>query len=98
MISFQDWVDIAAIGASLATIGIFIYGIWGFWPNFIKQKRLENAVTNAQQETTFPIKNGQGWGDRKAIKNTQMEQAGFLKDDTFYIEAEIAVKKVMWAV
>lgn len=55
-------------------------------------------IWHPEFKTTFPIKNGQGWGDRKAIKNTQMEQAGFLKDDTFYIEAEIAVKKVMWTV
>lgn len=64
---------------------------------FVNHKDNNDSIKK-EFKTTFPIKNGQGWGDRKAIKNTQMEQAGFLKDDTFYIEAEIAVKKVMWAV
>jgi len=49
--------------------------------------------------TTFPIKGGQGWGDRKAIKSSKItEEAGFLQKDTLYLEAEIIVKKVLWVV
>eukprot|EP01112_Ceratiomyxa_fruticulosa_P022670 TRINITY_DN838_c0_g1_i4.p1 TRINITY_DN838_c0_g1~~TRINITY_DN838_c0_g1_i4.p1 ORF type:complete len:552 (+),score=88.26 TRINITY_DN838_c0_g1_i4:182-1837(+) len=49
-------------------------------------------------KTTFPIKGGQGWGDRKALKNSVLEQNGFLKDDVLHIEAEISVKRIAWSV
>lgn len=48
-------------------------------------------------KTTFPIKGGQGWGDRKAVLASKITaEDGFLKQDTLYVEAEISVKKVMW--
>jgi hypothetical protein len=49
-------------------------------------------------KSVFPIKNGQGWGDRKALPNQMLEQNGFIKDDTLLIEAEISVKKLTWSV
>jgi len=49
-------------------------------------------------KTTFPIKGGQGWGDRKALRNNILEQGGFLKEDTLTVEAEVTVKKIGWSV
>jgi hypothetical protein len=57
-----------------------------------------NETIKKEFKTTFPIKGGQGWGDRKAIKSTLLETNGFLKDDTLNVEAEIAVKRVTWSV
>ena len=48
-------------------------------------------------KTTFPIKGGQGWGDRRAIKSNRItEEAGFLKADTLHLEASMSIKKVFW--
>eukprot|EP01087_Luapelamoeba_hula_P021686 TRINITY_DN7628_c0_g1_i1.p1 TRINITY_DN7628_c0_g1~~TRINITY_DN7628_c0_g1_i1.p1 ORF type:complete len:423 (-),score=59.84 TRINITY_DN7628_c0_g1_i1:54-1322(-) len=50
-------------------------------------------------KTTFPIKGGQGWGDRKAVLASKITaDNGFLKQDTLYVEADIAVKKLTWNV
>jgi hypothetical protein len=43
--------------------------------------------------TTFPVKGGQGWGDRKAIKVSKIEDEGFLKQDSLSVSAIILVKK-----
>lgn len=48
-------------------------------------------------KTTFPIKGGQGWGDRKAIKASRInEESGFLKLDTLHVEAYIQQRRVSW--
>jgi hypothetical protein len=48
-------------------------------------------------KTTFPIKGGQGWGDRKAIKASRIsEESGFLKQDALHVEAYIQQRRVSW--
>jgi hypothetical protein len=56
-------------------------------------------LTNCSEfKTNFPIKGGQGWGDRKAIRASSItEEAGFLKQDALYVEAQISLKKVHWS-
>ncbi|EGG16392.1 RGS-containing protein kinase RCK1 [Cavenderia fasciculata] len=48
--------------------------------------------------TTFPIKGGRGWGDRKAVKSALLDSSGFIKDDTLLVKAEINVKKTCWSI
>jgi hypothetical protein len=66
----------------------------------LKEKvwRPSDLTCNATEfKTTFPIKGGQGWGDRKAVLASKISaENGFLKQDTLYVEAEIAVKKITW--
>jgi len=56
-----------------------------------------NESVKKEFKTTFPIKGGQGWGDRKAIKTAKVsEDTGFLKQDSLSLEASISIKKVHW--
>jgi len=56
-----------------------------------------NESIRKEFKTTFPIKGGQGWGDRKAVKSNRInEESGFLKQDSLFIEAQIVLKKVLW--
>lgn len=56
-----------------------------------------NDSVRKEFKTTFPIKGGQGWGDRKAIKACRItEEDGFLKLNTLHMEAQIILKKVCW--
>ncbi|EFA80504.1 RGS-containing protein kinase [Heterostelium album PN500] len=48
--------------------------------------------------TTFPIKGGQGWGDRKAIRASVLESNGFIKDDTLLVMTSILIKKTCWSI
>jgi len=58
-----------------------------------------NETVKKEFKTTFPIKGGQGWGDRKAVLSSKITaDNGFLKQDTLYVEAEISVKKITWTV
>ncbi|KAL6044324.1 RGS-containing protein kinase RCK1 [Balamuthia mandrillaris] len=58
-----------------------------------------NDNVKKEFKTTFPIKGGQGWGDRKAVLASKITaDNGFLKQDTLYVEAEISIKKLIWAV
>eukprot|EP01116_Phalansterium_solitarium_P003360 TRINITY_DN14178_c0_g1_i1.p1 TRINITY_DN14178_c0_g1~~TRINITY_DN14178_c0_g1_i1.p1 ORF type:complete len:464 (-),score=143.66 TRINITY_DN14178_c0_g1_i1:534-1814(-) len=67
-----------------------------FMLKFINHKNPADSVKK-EFKTTFPIKGGQGWGDRKAIKTSKItEEAGFLKKDTLYVEAQISLKKLVW--
>ena len=43
--------------------------------------------------TVFPVKGGQGWGDRKTVKSIKIEEDGFLKQDTLTVSAVMTVKK-----
>jgi len=67
-----------------------------FMIKFINHKDPQEAVKK-EFKTTFPIKGGQGWGDRKAIKASRIaEDSGFLKQDALYLEAFIQQKRVHW--
>jgi len=46
---------------------------------------------------TFPVANGQGWGDRKAIKHESiLSNSGFLEQDTLSIVCSIRVNSIEW--
>lgn len=50
-------------------------------------------------KTTFPIKGGQGWGDRRAVQATKIDsENGFLKGDVLVVECELTAKKIFYAV
>lgn len=67
-----------------------------YFLTFINHKDPDETVKK-EFKTTFPIKGGQGWGDRKAVLASKISaENGFLKQDTLYVEAEIAVKKITW--
>lgn len=67
-----------------------------FMLTFINHKDA-NETIRKEFKTTFPIKGGQGWGDRKAIKATKIsEESGFLKQDTLFVEATVSQRKVQW--
>jgi len=68
-----------------------------YYLKFVNHKDPAESVKK-EFKTSFPIKGGQGWGDRKALKNHLLDQSGFLKDDTLLVEAEICVKKTSWSV
>lgn len=63
---------------------------------FVNHKNPKKSITK-DFKTTFPIKGGEGWGDRKAIRTNKLtDESGFLKDGALSIEAEINVSKVTW--
>jgi len=65
---------------------------------FINHKEQSESIRK-EFKTTFPIKGGQGWGDRKAFKAAKInEDAGFLKSDTLHLEASIVLKKILWSI
>eukprot|EP01132_Coremiostelium_polycephalum_P010786 gene10786-13207_t len=66
-----------------------------YYLKFCNQRDVNNSVKK-NFCSTFPIKGGQGWGDRKAIRTSLLEANGFVKDDTLLIKAEIVVKRVFW--
>jgi len=68
-----------------------------YYIKFVNHKDPMESIKK-EFKSVFPIKAGQGWGDRKAICNHMLEQNGFIKDDTMIIEAEISVRKLTWAV
>jgi len=68
-----------------------------FYLKFINHKDPNDSVKK-EFKTTFPIKGGQGWGDRKAIKGIKLtEETGFLKQDTLHVDAQIMLKRVTYA-
>jgi len=68
-----------------------------YYIKFVNHKDPADSIKK-EFKSVFPIKNGQGWGDRKALPNQMLEQNGFIKDDTLVIEAEVSVKKVTFSV
>jgi len=68
-----------------------------FFLKFVNHKDPNEAVRK-EFKTTFPIKGGQGWGDRKAIKSSRItEETGFLKQDCLFVEAQIVLKRAVWS-
>ncbi|KAF2075122.1 hypothetical protein CYY_003557 [Polysphondylium violaceum] len=63
-----------------------------------QNQRDRNQSIQKEFDVLFPIKGGQGWGDRKAIKYTSLEKDGFIKDDTLIIRSDILVKKNLWSI
>jgi len=68
-----------------------------YYIKFVNHKDPAESIKK-EFKSVFPIKAGQGWGDRRALSTLQLEQNGFIKDDTVVIEAEISVKKHTWTV
>jgi len=63
-----------------------------------QNQRDRNQSIQKEFDVLFPIKGGQGWGDRKAIKYSSLEKDGFIKDDTLIIRSDILVKKNLWSI
>eukprot|EP00005_Dracoamoeba_jomungandri_P002076 CAMPEP_0174252672 /NCGR_PEP_ID=MMETSP0439-20130205/2042_1 /TAXON_ID=0 /ORGANISM="Stereomyxa ramosa, Strain Chinc5" /LENGTH=243 /DNA_ID=CAMNT_0015333241 /DNA_START=568 /DNA_END=1299 /DNA_ORIENTATION=+ len=69
-----------------------------YYLTFVNHKDSSESVKK-EFKTTFPIKGGQGWGDRKAVLASKVNaENGFLKQDILLVEAEITVKKTLWSV
>ncbi|GAM23650.1 hypothetical protein SAMD00019534_068250 [Acytostelium subglobosum LB1] len=68
-----------------------------YYLKFFNQRDPSQSVKK-DFRTTFPIKGGQGWGDRKAIRTSILENNGFIKDDQLLVKTEVIIKKTSWSI
>ncbi|EGC36517.1 hypothetical protein DICPUDRAFT_150981 [Dictyostelium purpureum] len=66
---------------------------------FTNQKDQNQSLQREYKHIGFPLgSDGQGWGDRRSIKTSILESAGFIKDNSLLIASEITVKKEFYQV
>jgi MATH domain/TRAF-type zinc finger/Zinc finger, C3HC4 type (RING finger) len=65
---------------------------------FVNHKDASQTVKK-EFKTQFPIRGGQGWGDRRALAVSRLtEEEGFIHRDTLVMDATITLKRTSWTV